>query len=292
MLKQQSVGFEPNALTEIDLLIKKLCGKRRVQNDPLSEALDHHLGSGGQRTRARLSLACSQSLGLKKQDAVALACTTESLHSASLVQDDYQDRSSTRRGRKSVWKKFGPDTALCLTDQLISSAFAALSSVSENQNLALLIEHTHEAISETLRGQMLDTGPNKSVGSRLEASLEIAAAKSSPFFALALVLPLIVAGYEQDLNSAKKACHHFGIGYQTYDDLQDLEQDEREGNDKNIVLAIGQPDGISLPVIQASKLAVYHLKQAASHARVLPNDCGRLLYGQAESLQNEISDLT
>jgi geranylgeranyl pyrophosphate synthase len=222
---------------------------------------------------------------------VALAATVECLHNASLVQDDYQDQSTLRRGTETVWKKYGTDTALCLTDLLISTAFAAVTSASEAGQLPAIISRMHAAISKTLRGQMRDTAPEQPTGSRLEASLQIAAAKSSPFFALAMELPLILRGFHEDIPTAGRACHHFGIGYQTYDDLHDLEQDEREGNDKNIVLAMGPPHESEHHVAHAADLAVSHLKRAANLAGLLPNDSGRLLYEQAGRLQNKITGL-
>ena len=107
---------------EVESLIWNICAEQHAHTDVLIPALKYHLSSGGQRTRASLSLACSKALGLSVADATALAATVECLHNASLVQDDLQDGSSLRRSKVPVWKRYGTDTALCLTDLLISAA--------------------------------------------------------------------------------------------------------------------------------------------------------------------------
>ena len=289
-LKQSSAAGLPG-IARVDTLIHDLCAEQCDTTDPLLAALDHHLRSGGQRTRALICLECSAALGLTPSDATALACVVECLHNASLVQDDLQDSSPQRRGESAVWKAFGSNTAICLTDLLLSCAYSALGKISNVEKIPLLLSHTHNAIACTLRGQMRDTDMTYSREQRLDACIEIAQSKSGPFFALALELPLIAAGEENHLATAREATRHFGVGYQTYDDLEDLEQDEREGNAHNVVLALGQSRESITPVERAGRMAHFHLGKARSLAGLLPDNCGAVLIRQSKRLEGRLKEL-
>ncbi|MFO7724857.1 MAG: polyprenyl synthetase family protein [Oceanipulchritudo sp.] len=277
---------------DVEALIRVLCADQCAPRDPLLEALEYHLASGGKRARAAICLECSRALSLPHRDAVALATTVECLHNASLVQDDLQDRSSLRRGRSPVWKAFDENTSMCLTDLLLSSAFAALCRMQFTGRMPELVQHTHRSVAQTLRGQMQDTSAPRSRNNRLEHALQVAQAKSGPFFALALELPLIAAGEEAHMRTAREAARHFGIGYQSYDDLEDLEQDEREGNEHNVVLAFGESKAGFTPVQQAAQMALWHLGTACSMAGLLPRNCGAILADQAEKIRDLIRNIT
>lgn len=276
-------------------LIRSLARSSSGNGDTLSDALDHHLQSGGKQMRAVVSLHCSKSLGLPQQTSLSLAAAVECLHNASLIQDDMQDKSSLRRGFEPVWKKYGPDTAICLTDLLISVSFASLASAVTGERLGAAIKLLHTAISQTLRGQMSDTGASGShddTDGSPEACLKVALSKSGPFFALSLELPLLVAGFTSELDIANKAAMHFGLGYQAYDDLEDLEQDEREGNYHNLVLAYTRSAGeFSDPMSCAVETACYHLDSASAFARTLPLGCGTLLSEKAQILRGKVRKL-
>lgn len=276
-------------------LVKSLARSVSGEGDVLSEALEHHLQTGGKQMRAAVSLHCSKSLSLPLQTALHLAAAVECLHNASLIQDDMQDKSSLRRGLEPVWKKFGPDTAICLTDLLLSVSFASLASAVTGERLGEAIKLLHSAVSQTLRGQMNDTCASRNgdgLDGSPEACLKVALSKSGPFFALTLELPLLVAGYTSELDIANKAAMHFGLGYQAYDDLEDLEQDEREGNYHNLVLAYTRSAGeFSDPMASAVETACYHLDSASAFARTLPLGCGSLLSEKAQILRGKVRKL-
>lgn len=276
-------------------LIKSLARSAGGGDDVLSDALDHHLQSGGKQMRAAVSLHCSRSLDLPPKTSYHLAAAVECLHNASLIQDDMQDKSSLRRGFEPVWKKFGPDTAICLTDLLLSVSFVSLASAVTGERLGEAIKLLHSAVSQTLRGQMSDTRASHNGGDwdgSPEACLKVALAKSGPFFALSLELPLLVAGFTSELDIANKAAMHFGLGYQAYDDLEDLEQDEREGNYHNLVLAYTRSGGEFVdPMSSAVETACYHLDSASAFARTLPLGCGSLLSEKAQILRGKVRKL-
>jgi geranylgeranyl pyrophosphate synthase len=278
----------------VNALIVQTCAASSGVDDVLTAALHYHLNSGGKQVRAGLCLSVGTALGVQPDTNLRLAAAIECLHNASLIQDDLQDKSPLRRDLPSVWKKFGSGTAICLTDLLLSSAYGLLAECQPAERLGDLLRHFHFAISDTLRGQMADTG-EQDIGNRTtsaEACLNVAVAKSGPFFALALELPLLVAGKEELLQTARSAAMQFGKGYQAFDDLEDVEQDEREGNFHNLVLAFHR-DGFSVgsPIEKAVATARWHLDAACRDASLLPNNCGELLVEEAENLKSRLHRL-
>ena len=261
-----------------------------AKNSPFIDALDHHLTSGGNRTRAQLALTASSALDLPHNDAVVLAASVELLHNASLVQDDLQDGDIERRGRPTVWRRFGRDIAIGLTDLLISSAYAVLADISKTSTLPRLIQQLHLAITHTLQGQANDLALDKTYRLDFEECVAVARAKSGPLFALALELPLIAVKLSEYGSQAHEAACSFGTGYQLSDDIIDLEEDRNNGALANTVLALERSSDTQTAVTETYQLARRHLNTAARLGAELPNGCGYLLIDLATRLDRRLTD--
>lgn len=90
---------------------------RRTQAHPADYrrlwAAARNAASGGKRIRPRLVLAAHDAFaGSASQDAVALACAFELLHTAFLMHDDVIDHDFVRRGEPNVAGRFALDAAL------------------------------------------------------------------------------------------------------------------------------------------------------------------------------------
>jgi geranylgeranyl pyrophosphate synthase len=268
--------------------IRSLCAEPAQRDDIYQTALDGHLRAGGQRTRAHISLSCSTALNLNQTDSIALAASVELLHNASLVQDDLQDKATTRRGAATVWSEHGPDCAIGLTDLMIAAAFRALGEISQPRAIPGLIENLYRAISVTIRGQTDDLS---GTAASLEGALSIARRKSGPLFALSLELPLYLGGRHESLGYALEAAEAFGLGYQIYDDIVDLDEDRAVNSHGNTVLALES----SLPPEEARAsarlLARQYLETSASMARELPLGSGRVLSDLSSRIGDRLNDL-
>ena len=76
----------------------------------------------GKSLRPSLCLLLAEGLGVPTADCAALAAGIEVLHNFSLVHDDIEDRSSTRRGRPTVWSLWGEAQAINVGDGMFSVA--------------------------------------------------------------------------------------------------------------------------------------------------------------------------
>ena len=250
--------------------------------DIILGAFRHHFDNKGKATRATASLLASDALGICKEDAVAMAAAVETLHNASLIQDDFQDGTLTRRGAPSVHALYGADVALGLGTQLTSSAFASLCSAGFGSKIPDMIRRIHFAIGVTVSGQT-----SSSVSSTQHSVEELKCAarnKSGPLFALAVELPLIAAGYSSSLSKAHEAGCLFGLGYQILDDIKDREADALNPIDSNIVNALARSGIDTEAVSSAVLMAKTYLGRSSELFGELPCQCGGFLREYADRM--------
>ena len=127
--------------------------------------LEYHLGwtdgmSSGKRIRPLLCLLCCTAAGGAWERALPLASAIELLHNFTLIHDDIQDHSPLRRGRPTVWQKWGPAQAINAGDAMFTLAHLApqglvARGVPPETALAALAEFDHTCLALT-QGQYLD----------------------------------------------------------------------------------------------------------------------------------------
>jgi geranylgeranyl pyrophosphate synthase len=192
------------------------------QAGPLRISARYHLVSGGSRFRARLALATGHVLGLSTELMTPAAAACELLHNASLVHDDLQDQDTLRRGRQTVWKRFGTDIALNLGDYFLSAAHGLLleTPCAAETRLRLVTLFT-QRIAESIRGQVLSARftPVFTVADYED----LVRAKTGAFFALPAESALALAAAAPAVRGpAVAALEWLGVAYQIQDDLGDL----------------------------------------------------------------------
>ena len=116
---------------------------RDPQLAPFYGMMHYHLGwtdenfeatpsqSGGKRLRPILCLLACQAVGGESQQALPAAAAVELIHNFSLLHDDIEDNSPTRRHRTTVWKIWGEPQAINAGDGMFALAHLALQRLSE-----------------------------------------------------------------------------------------------------------------------------------------------------------------
>ncbi len=251
----------------------------------LHSALVYHQSAPGSEARARLCINAGIALGLPVDATVYLSAAVETLHNASLIQDDLQDNDATRRGRAAVWKKFGQDIAINATDLLLSNAFALAASAGP-KHAHKLVKTMNRAVAKTLQGQTNDLNVGQQPS--LDHAIAIAREKSGTLFSLSLELPLVMADHQESLSLARETGTLFGIGYQIFDDLQDRDSDRLSGNTANMALMMEGTVITKYRANTAEEFACYFLNEAASGAASLPRGCGGLLIDKCSALLHKL----
>jgi len=123
-LKQYSEDMLPEIEKELQSQVKRLDDPH---THPFHEMLTYHMGwtgegagpdAAGKRIRPLILLLTAASSGADWQPALPAAAAVELLHNFSLVHDDVQDNSDKRRGRPTVWAKWGVPMAINVGDTL------------------------------------------------------------------------------------------------------------------------------------------------------------------------------
>lgn len=111
-------------------------------DDLLAEVLDYGLFNGGKRIRPLLVVLAARLCGRKDDDAYRLGAAFEYLHAATLFHDDIIDNSATRRGKQSVYRKFGTIAAILAGDFLHAQAMATVGKFSGQAGLEIFCRAT------------------------------------------------------------------------------------------------------------------------------------------------------
>lgn len=96
-----------------------------------SAQIRYHFGFGedgrrGKRLRSRLVLEVAEEEGARADDALDAACAVEIIHEFSLIHDDIEDGDRLRRGRETLWSRYGLAHGINAGDALCSVAYLTL----------------------------------------------------------------------------------------------------------------------------------------------------------------------
>ena len=258
------------------------------------QAAAYHLQTGGQRIRARLAIQAGMSLKLPVDDVVSIAAASELVHNASLVHDDLQDRDTMRHGVAAVWSVYGDGIAICAGDVLLSAAYGALAGVNQTRLLPTLMSILRHRILDASNGQCADLTSKKSHTFSLTDYENLASLKSGALLSLPTELALAAGGNLQAVPTAFRAAKSFAIGYQIFDDLNDVQKDVCRHSSQpalNAVAVMQASAPGSNAKVMAGELAIKHLNAAAASSLLLPHQCGQLLHELALDLSARISSI-
>ncbi len=255
----------------------------------IQQAIAHHLESGGGRTRARIAIGTGNALMLQADDTVAIAAASELLHNASLIHDDLQDDSSSRRGTDAVWSKFGANVAICAGDLLVSAAYGALASRADSTRVAELSLLMHEATARVINGQAEDLAAQAKGVENIVSYKSIARGKSGPLLSLPVELALTAAGFPDYVPMAREATEQLAIAYQIADDLEDEYADSCATglgclNAVNILRNTGCAD----PREAARTQAAQALREAIRYSTYLPQESGEPILRCIEAVKAKL----
>jgi geranylgeranyl diphosphate synthase, type II len=91
----------------------------------LAVAVRYGFEEGGKRVRPVICLATGEAAGAEVEHVLPAGAALELVHSFSLVHDDLPalDNDAVRRGRPSMWARFGEADAILAGDALLAEAF-------------------------------------------------------------------------------------------------------------------------------------------------------------------------
>ena len=202
----------------------------------LRDACEYALLNGGKRVRPLIVMMVSNAVG-KDWNVLEACLSVEYFHTASLIADDLpcMDNDDFRRNKPALHKIHGETTAILASYALISAGYekilhAAMEMAknSERSNeactLALDAATRCAGISGAVGGQYQDLFPNNISIQEVE---DVIYKKTVTLFEIAFIFGWIFGGGSfEKTEEIRKAAYHFGMAFQLWDDIGDVEQDD------------------------------------------------------------------
>lgn len=188
----------------------------------LYRPISYTFEGGGKRLRPLLTLATCQALGGDPMQAVNQAVGIEMFHNFTLIHDDVMDRSPRRRGRPTVYRRWGDVQAILSGDALLTLATQRVVTGAGDKTAEVLRLFNDTALDIYL-GQQLDTDFETRKKVSLKLYMEMIRLKTSVLLGAAAAMGAIMAGADDD---AVKAMYSYGeqlgIAFQLKDDYLDI----------------------------------------------------------------------
>ena len=188
----------------------------------VAEAMRWAVEGGGKRIRPQICLASAVAAGGRAEDALMPACAIEVLHSFTLVHDDLpaMDNDTVRRGKASVWVKFGEANAILAGDALQALAFD-LAARSPRNAAAVVAELATRAVG-VVRGQVEDLALARGGGASADMVDFVYEHKTADLFMASAVMGALAAGAaEEHVERLRRFALKLGLAFQYEDDLLD-----------------------------------------------------------------------
>jgi geranylgeranyl diphosphate synthase, type I len=224
--------------------------------------LDENFSSAPHRSGKRLRpilclLVCKAAKG-DPLDAVPMAAALEFLHNFSLVHDDIQDHSPTRRHRKTVWRIWGQPHAINVGDALFATAYLCLSKLGgriSGHRLSAAYESFSNACLRLCEGQYMDMAFETQIEvSEVEYLTMIEGKTGALLSCAAHVGALAATDDERVVGRYKLFGEKLGLAFQVQDDILGIWGDPK---------ATGKPTADDLLQRKKTLPIVYALKREA-----------------------------
>ena len=215
--------------TRIDEILTELFRDVEFATEPagLYDPLRYMIEIGGKRLRPRLALT---TYALYKDvftdDILQPAAGLEVFHCYTLIHDDIMDRSDLRRGKPSVWKKWGTPTGILSGDVMCIDSFRRVA-MAPQKVLRQVLEMFGNTAAQVCEGQQYDMDFEQMDEVPMDSYIEMIGLKTGVLIACASKLGALVAGAsESDCDNLYEYGYNLGLAFQVADDYLDAYGDE------------------------------------------------------------------
>jgi len=178
----------------------------------------------GKLLRPRLCLLSCRAVGGDPRDALPLAAAIQLIHDFSLIHDDIQDQSDTRRGRPTVWKLWGLAQGINTGDGMFTVAHLSLHRLALTSLPAATILDVLRRFDETIlticEGQFLDLSYEGNLEIDEAAYLAMIERKTAALIAASAELGALVGGADEEtIQALFDFGRALGLAFQIEDDV-------------------------------------------------------------------------
>lgn len=243
-MPQELKQFSEKMINAVEREMKTVLGADTGPSDPLYGMMHYHLGwvdeqfaateiPAGKRIRPLLLLLSAAAAGSDWEQAVPAGAAVELLHNFTLVHDDIQDASPTRRGRATVWKIWGAAQAINVGDAMFALSHDALYRLGEQGVAADVIMRAARRFDETCvaltQGQYHDMDFENRARVTVVEYIDMIGGKTAALLALCGELGGLIAGEGKDATGHYAAfARDLGLAFQVKDDILGIWGDEEQ----------------------------------------------------------------
>lgn len=208
--------------------------------DELHHMLAYHMGwegngaraeAAGKRIRPLVVLLSTAACGAPWSTSLPAAAGVELVHNFSLIHDDIEDESPTRRGRLTVWTKWGIAQAINAGDAMFSLAHQAVHGMEETASPKIALECAQVLLNACLqltKGQYLDLSYENRRDLSVADYWPMVSGKTAALLGASTELGATAAGASQEVRETYRMMgEHLGLAFQAQDDLLGIWGDEQ-----------------------------------------------------------------
>ncbi|MEE9399842.1 MAG: polyprenyl synthetase family protein [Dehalococcoidales bacterium] len=219
---------------DLDKVRENLRSISKIDFSWLSEQLSYVVRSSGKGIRPALTLLSGKFYNYNLQYLLPMAAAVELMHTATLIHDDAIDKSLVRRGKPTIYKMWGDETAVLLGDYLFAKAGESVSDT-QNPRVIKLFSQTLATISS---GELNQLRGAFRLDQTKQDYFQRVSGKTASLFSLATESGAILSeAPEKSVQALKDYGYNLGISFQIVDDILDFTSTKEE---------LGKPVGSDL----------------------------------------------
>jgi geranylgeranyl diphosphate synthase type II len=187
------------------------------------------MSGGGKRLRPVLLLIACESFGGNIDKAMPAAMAVEVFHNFTLLHDDIMDNADTRRGKPSVFAKWGANVAILSGDAMLITAYKMLSALDAG-SLSRVMPLFNDMAIEVCEGQQYDMDFEGMDNVAVEDYILMIERKTSALLSGSAMIGATLAGAkDDDIKKLYRFATELGLAFQLQDDMLDSFGDEALG---------------------------------------------------------------
>jgi len=212
-----------NLIKETQKLIEEGIASALQERDlpELYHPVSYTFSLGGKRIRPVLLLLSAAMEGMTPKEALPAGLAVEFFHNFTLLHDDIMDVAPIRRGKPSVYTKYGTNTAILSGDALMIMAYEQLAKC-DAQRLPMLLKRFNRCAIEVCEGQQLDINFESRPRVAIDEYLEMIRLKTSVLLGFSMFAGAYLArGDEALAEGYYHVGEKMGMAFQLQDDYLD-----------------------------------------------------------------------
>lgn len=214
-------------------LIEPAIADLPLGNEPteLYGPIQYTMLESGKRLRPRLVVLGAALCGGDPAKALPAGVAMELLHNFTLIHDDIMDNADTRRGKPTVYRKWGIPLAILSGDMAFGLAYEQLQVYAEDPAIdkarfSSIHKLFQSAVREVCEGQAYDIKFERIDVVDINSYIEMIRQKTAALLSASLAIGgTIAGGSDQQIGHLAELGTEAGIAFQIQDDLLDVVAD-------------------------------------------------------------------